>query len=250
MNNGNWDGLLWLWITLAVVVFLVLLFVSAPYGRHVRDGWGPTLSATVAWVGMESASLFALWWGVLNAAAGGQPVLLPLLLWTAHYVYRAWIYPLRAHARARRMPVIVMLMAVAFNGVNGYTNGIFIGSGWVQENAFAWSDMRTWLGLCLFVLGAGLNIGADNELLRLRRQGGGYRIPRGVLHARISCPNYLGELIEWTGFAVLCWNLPALAFAVWTVANLVPRALEHHRWYLRTFPDYPRSRRALVPFLL
>ena len=48
----------------------------------------------------------------------------------------------------------------------------------------------------------------------------------------------------------MCWNLPALSFAVWTFANLVPRAVSHHKWYRRTFPDYPPARRAVIPALL
>jgi len=30
----------------------------------------------------------------------------------------------------------------------------------------------------------------------------------------------------------------------------VPRAIHHHRWYRRQFPDYPPSRRAILPFVL
>ena len=57
----------------------------------------------------------------------------------------------------------------------------------------------------------------------------------------------MGEIIEWSGFALMCWNLPALSFAVWTAANLIPRALSHHAWYRRTFPDYPPGRKAVIP---
>lgn len=66
----------------------------------------------------------------------------------------------------------------------------------------------------------------------------------------MSSPNYLGEIIEWTGFALATWSLPGLAFALWTVANLVPRAVAHHRWYRGKFPGYPVERRALIPYLL
>jgi 3-oxo-5-alpha-steroid 4-dehydrogenase 1 len=38
-------------------------------------------------------------------------------------------------------------------------------------------------------------------------------------------------------------------FAV-SAAHLVPRALATHRWYRERFPDYPRERRALIPYLL
>ncbi|MFN2314958.1 MAG: hypothetical protein ABR531_10905, partial [Bacteroidales bacterium] len=30
----------------------------------------------------------------------------------------------------------------------------------------------------------------------------------------------------------------------------VPRALSHHRWYRSYFPDYPRKRRAIFPYIL
>jgi len=45
------------------------------------------------------------------------------------------------------------------------------------------------------------------------------------------------------------WSLPALSFAIWTAANLGPRARTHHRWYQQTFADYPPERRALIPKL-
>ena len=37
----------------------------------------------------------------------------------------------------------------------------------------------------------------------------------------------------------MTWCSPALAFAVWTLVNLLPRALHHHKWYQETFSDYP-----------
>ena len=76
------------------------------------------------------------------------------------------------------------------------------------------------------------------------------RDPRGGAFEYLSCPNLLGEIMEWTGLAVLTWCVPALGFALWTAANLVPRALWRHRWYRETFPDYPRSRRAILPWVL
>ena len=38
-----------------------------------------------------------------------------------------------------------------------------------------------------------------------------------------------------------------LAFAVFTAANLGPRARSNHSWYQENFPDYPEGRRALIP---
>ena len=75
-------------------------------------------------------------------------------------------------------------------------------------------------------------------------------MPCGLLFRRVSCPNYLGEMIQWTGWAVATWSLAGLSFAVWTAANLVPRALAHHRWYREQFEEYPARRRAVLPFVL
>ncbi|HSM13639.1 MAG TPA: hypothetical protein VLA66_06195 [Thermoanaerobaculia bacterium] len=54
-------------------------------------------------------------------------------------------------------------------------------------------------------------------------------------------------LVVWTALAT--WSLPGLAFALWTVANLAPRARSHHRFYRERFPGYPPERRALVPWI-
>jgi protein-S-isoprenylcysteine O-methyltransferase Ste14 len=87
-------------------------------------------------------------------------------------------------------------------------------------------------------------------LRRLRAAGDpGYRVPQGGLYRWISCPNYLGEIVQWAGWALATWSLPGLAFAVWTAANLVPRARANQQWYRQRFADYPPERRALIPWV-
>ena len=75
----------------------------------------------------------------------------------------------------------------------------------------------------------------------------GYRIPFGGFYRWVSSPNYLGELAIWFGFAIATWSLPGLTFAIWTAANLVPRARANHLWYKDKFIDYPEGRRILIP---
>ncbi|NRB42839.1 MAG: 3-oxo-5-alpha-steroid 4-dehydrogenase, partial [Pseudomonadales bacterium] len=78
----------------------------------------------------------------------------------------------------------------------------------------------------------------------------GYKIPYGGLYHYVSCPHYLGELLQWGGFAVACWSLPALAFFCLTLANLLPRAVSNHRWYHEKFSQYPQERKAMIPYLV
>lgn len=239
------------WILVAIITFMVLLRVRAPYGRYSSEGWGPSVPHRFGWIAMEAVSPFAF---VFFFLAGAGPITAPMwlfaALWSGHYLNRALIYPLRQRTQGR-MPVAIMGSAMLFNGVNGFLNGHYLGA-IAAPYPGAWLvDPRFLMGLALFVAGALINWHADQVLLRLRRPGEtGYRIPEGGLYRWSSCPNYLGEIIEWCGFALLTWSLPALSFAVWTIANLVPRALAHHRWYRRRFPDYPAGRKALIPGLL
>ena len=106
------------------------------------------------------------------------------------------------------------------------------------------------MGLAVFVLGMFINHQSDAILLSLRKAGEShYSIPYGGFFRYVSSPNLLGEIIEWIGFAILSWHLGAVTFAVWTMANLIPRAMENHRWYKKSFEDYPSDRNILIPYL-
>ena len=79
----------------------------------------------------------------------------------------------------------------------------------------------------------------------------GYKIPVGGMFDYVSGANFFGEIIEWCGFAIACWSLPAACFAFCTAMNIGPRALQHHAWYLQKFgATYPKTRCALIPFIL
>ena len=240
------------WLVIGLALFPTQFFVTAPYGRHARADWGPSIPNRLGWCLMEIVSLivFAALF-LAGPAAKTAPMWVFFALWTAHYINRSLIFPWRTHTQGKSMPLAIVGSAVAFNLVNAGLNGGHFGwSG--QTYPLDWlSDPRFIIGLAVFAAGAAINIWADNRLIGLRADGSqGYAIPRGGLFEWVSCPNHLGEIVQWSGFALMCWNLPALSFAVWTAANLIPRAVSHHAWYRRTFPDYPTNRRAVVPGLL
>jgi protein-S-isoprenylcysteine O-methyltransferase Ste14 len=249
---SDFDLFVFGWMTLAALIFITLLVIPAPYGRHLRRGWGPMLPATTGWTVMESTSLITF---VALFGIGGRfsdpAAWIFCSLWTAHYVHRSWIYPRRMRMRSKMMPVSVVAMAVVFNSANAGMNGYFLFLRSPTYDVDWLLDPRFVVGLILFVVGATINLSADTHLRSLRAEGDtGYFIPTRGLFRLVSCPNYLGEMIEWIGFAVLTWSLPGLAFAWWTIANLAPRAIKHHRCYQARFPDYPQQRRALIPFVL
>jgi 3-oxo-5-alpha-steroid 4-dehydrogenase 1 len=240
------------WTLLALAVFPTQFFVTAPYGRHTRTDWGPSISNRLGWCLMELVSL-VVFGGLF--LAGPAPKTAPMwvffALWTVHYINRSLIFPWRTHTKGKTMPLAIVGSAAGFNIVNGTLNGLYLG--WSGETyPTAWlTDPRFIVGLAVFAAGAAINNWADNRLIGLRSGGRqGYSIPRGGLFERVSCPNLMGEIVQWSGFALMCWNLPALSFAVWTAANLIPRAVSHHAWYRRTFADYPANRRAVIPGVL
>ena len=172
-------------------------------------------------------------------------------IWTAHYVNRAWAWPNRAKLEQKLMPLSVVILAVIFNTINCLLNGIWLFdlSGGYE---LSWvTDPRFIFGVVIFFFGMIINIKSDDILFSLRDDGStGYKIPRGGLFEKVSSPNYLGEIIEWFGFAIATWSLAGFTFAIWTFCNLAPRAFAHHRWYKQEFSDYPENRKALIPFVI
>lgn len=253
-SEQTWQLAALLWTGLALLTFVFLWYWRRPqpYGRHTpAAGFGPLIDNRLGWILQELPSPLCLLLFYLRGE-GPKPAASALLvgLWLLHYGNRTLVYPLRTRTTGKRIPVLIVAAAVGFNVVNGALNGHQLGAGDFPPGFF--TSARFVVGLGIFALGMGINLWSDEVLLGLRGRGeaGGYQIPRGGLFEYVSCPNYLGEMIEWLGFAVLGGSLAALSFAVWTIANLTPRARDHHRWYQQRFANYPRDRRALVPFLL
>ena len=253
MTEATFHGaLVWAMFALAAVTFAILLRLKAPYGRHYSgSGWGPDIPNRVGWIVMElpAPALFAVVY-FMGESAGAPLPLIFLGLWQFHYLHRTFVHPLRTRTAGKRMPVVVAASAFTFNVTNAYVN-----ARWVSEIGtydLGWlGDPRFLAGVLVFVVGFAINNHSDNILLGLRKPGDtGYSIPRGGVFRYVSCPNYFGELLEWAGWALATWSLAGLAFFVYTAANLVPRALNHHEWYRARFEDYPDDRKAVIPGLL
>ncbi|MFT7036894.1 MAG: 3-oxo-5-alpha-steroid 4-dehydrogenase 1 [Cyclobacteriaceae bacterium] len=238
-----------IWSGMALATFVLLQFVKAPYGRHIEKGWGKEISNRTGWIIMELPSFLIILYFAISSQQSSYALLLSLL-WLIHYFNRSVIFPFRIKTSGKKMPLIIALSAILFNTVNAGLNGYFLAylEQYGQDNFFQWNF---WVGIVVFTFGFYINQRSDYILMNLRKTGEtGYKIPFGFLFDKISCPNHFGEIVQWLGFAIMAWNLPASTFLIWTLANLLPRSLRHHKWYKEKFEEYPEERKAVIPWLV
>ena len=252
ISHETFNLICWIWIAIAVIIFPLLLKVTQPYGRHSKSKWGPMINNRLGWFIMEFPALVVFGYLlVFKSNLLNVLILVPAFLWISHYIHRVLIFPFQIRTARKKIPVLIVLLGFTFNIINGFLNGY-----WFEHFATVYRsgmlvNLRLIAGTLVFVTGFIINKYHDFLLFILRPStGDGYRIPYGGLFKYVSCPNFLGEIISWSGFALVAFNLPALSFLIWTIANLTTRALDHHRWYIKEFPGYPKERKALIPFLL
>lgn len=239
------------WVLVGVITFVYLFFVSAPYGRHIRKGWGKNISARAGWVIMESPCVIIMSIYAFIVRDNLETLhIIFLSLWLLHYIHRSFIYPFVIDMTNPKMPISIASSAFFFNivNVNLQAFGIYYfteySQEWINSNIF-------YIGLIVFFIGMYINIKSDYLIINLRKnKGPGYHLPTKFLHKYISSPNYFGEIIEWLGWAILTWSISGAVFALWTIANLFPRALAHHKWYKSKFDDYPSNRKAIIPGII
>jgi len=238
----------------AALMFVALLFIPAPYGKQERDGWGPGVNMRFGWIVLEApAFAFMLWFYWQGEQKFDIAPLILFSLFQIHYFHRSFIYPFQIRIKpGARYRIILLLCGMIFNAANGALNGWFLSQLGTHLHSSAWfSDPRFIAGLLLFASGFAIAKQSDAILRNLRKPGeSGYKIPYGGAYRFVSCPNYLGEILQWTGFALAGWSLPALAFVAFTSANLIPKALSSHKWYREQFADYPKNRKAIIPFVV
>ena len=234
-----------LWIIIGLIIFPINLIYKAPYGRHTSKKWGISIDNKLGWIIMELPALVVCPAIYFYFKIDFDISIMFICLWIIHYFNRTIIFPFRIKTKGKKMPLAIVLSAFFFNIVNGLINGYFLSN----INLHSVSIFLI-TGFLLFVLGLYINISSDNKLINLRKIKKGYFVPKGGLFKYISCPNFFGEILEWFGFALMTFNIGSLSFFIWTCCNLIPRGLAHHSWYKNKFNEYPKERKAILPFLI
>ena len=181
-----------------------------------------------------------------------DPVILTFFIFfQIHYFQRAFVFPLLLTGKSK-MPLAIMSMGILFNLLNGYMQGEWIfylspegmyHSGWFTSAWFI-------AGSLLFFAGMLMNWHSDYIIRHLRKPGDTrHYLPQKGMYRYVTSANYLGEIIEWAGWAILTCSLSGLVFFWWTVANLVPRANAIWHRYREEFGSEVGERKRVFPFI-
>ena len=238
---------------IAVVVFVCLFFVDAGYGKFYSSRWGLSVGNRLGWVLMEAPAFVVM--ALLFVLSGTRSAVawIALMLFELHYFHRSFVFPLLLRGSSR-MPLAIVAMGALFNSVNAFMQagwlfycqrGAMLLDGWLRSPLF-------WAGLLVFLAGMAINHHSDSVIRSLRKPGDSrHYLPDGGVYRYVTSANYFGELVEWTGFALLTWSASGLVFVLWTFANLAPRAARINKRYCEQFPAemaaHPRKR--LIPIV-
>ncbi len=247
------NGFLVLMVILAAVVFHALHSRPAGYGQYISRRWGKAIDNKAGWVIMEIpvVIVFAIFWIASDRRFEATPLVF-FLLFNLHYCQRTFLFPLLIRGKDE-MPWSIIVFGMIFNTANAVMQG-----GWIfflapdSQYTPAWlATPQFAIGLAIFLAGFVINLNSDHIIRNLREPGDtGFYIPRGGMFRYVTSANYLGEFTEWVGWAIMTWSWAGLVFAIWTFANLAPRANTHHLWYIEKFGDeYPKERKRMIPFL-
>lgn len=245
------DRLAFFMIFMAGCTYLSLLFENVPYGRYATSKYGFPVNVKFAWF-VQELPAFCVPLCLVTLTSASRTSLLPnqllLAMYFCHYVQRSLIYPFLIRG-GKPTPFLSFALAFVFCIYNGYMQVRYLShyahypADWLTHPCFI-------LGSALWLVGWLVNVHSDHILRTLRKPGEtGYKIPRGGMFEYVSGANFLGEITEWAGFALASHSIQSSAFAVFTLIVLSSRAVAHHKWYLTKFEDYPKSRKALIPFV-
>ena len=240
-------------VNIAFLVTVVLPFYlhwnPAPYGKFTKDGGvfcGAKMNAKLGWMIQECPAFFITLYHLDFSLP--LPIMMPLCLFTAHYFNRSFIFPFLMTS-TNPTPIETVASAFGFCTFNGFIQVTYLFRLQSPDNALSVIQI---LGVLIFVCGSFINISADSHLRELaaRRVGKQYLTPTKGFFKLVSAANYFGEIVEWWGYAAVAQTRAALWFAVFTSVFLGQRGCQAHSYYLSKIEDYPRGRRAVIPYLI
>ncbi len=258
-GDSTYDTALTVAFAIVAVTAVSAIFVKTPYGRFADAKYGVSLDPRLGWMLMELPATIAFWATYFRGPNRFEPFpLFVLFVWTCHYANRGFIMPaLMRVPKGQKSGFGLMVVVIGWvvTSLHGYLNARWATTFHPEPGASWFTDPRFLVGVTLYYGGLAANIHADHVVRSLRtkdevaRGERIYRMPEGGLFRWVTNASYFAELVFWAGFAIFTWSPAGVYILAISAANLVPRAVQTHRWYKEKFPDYPKDRRVLIPFV-
>lgn len=249
------NNFLFLMALVGLIVFVALYYVDAGYGKMRTEKWGPAINNKVGWFLMEApVFIVMLFLWARSEVALQMPYLAFFLIFQFHYFQRSFIFPFLLKGNSK-MPIIIMALSVLWNLINGYVQGYWLfhlAPEYAPYSAAWLSDPRFIAGVCIFAIGWMINMHSDHVIRHLRKPGDtNHYLPKRGLYRYVTSANYLGEITEWLGFAILTWSWAGALFFWFSCCNLVPRSNAIYLRYEKEFPEeFDRKKlKRIIPFI-
>ena len=203
-------------------------------------------------------------WILMNPGATGFPhrlhvptrqtvPLFFLAVWMFHYTNRALVTPMLMRVQpgstaSFSLGVVIAGWITLF--LHGYFNAAYLTEFGTQYTTEWFSDPRFQIGLAIYIFGFTLNVHSDSILRNLRSPNPSpdeprYKIPYGGGFKWLTCPQYFGEILSFTGFAIMVWNLGAVFVLAMTAGNLIPERFTPTNGSTRTLMTTRKTERRL-----
>ena len=193
-------------------------------------------------------------------------VLVLIVLWGMHYV-RRFAEVLFIHSYKRGIPLHEAIGSIVYYSFFGFWMGWSINYH-IQIGYRTPPDYIFVPGIGLYIVGGIGNCISHIQLRIMQKRSRRYNskmyrsatsqhvLPDMGCFKLVSCPHYLFEVITWLGFALATFTLAAWTFFICSTIVLCIYSRKKHLAYKTEFdgdsgnPEYPRHRKALIPFII
>uniref|UniRef100_A0A914CT89 Steroid 5-alpha reductase C-terminal domain-containing protein n=1 Tax=Acrobeloides nanus TaxID=290746 RepID=A0A914CT89_9BILA len=216
----EFNAILMIVVTLFIGYGLVFKGKRIDYGRYAPDPKSifniivpGNIAATIITIPSFLIPIYAIWSRGFNVPLVNLSI---VLMFVGHYFQRTFIYGLNVRG-GKPLPLEMAIGVFAMIAFDGYLQSyyhLFESVQYPRGHMFSLTSIL------------------------------------GGMFEYVSGANFFGEIVEWLGFALYAQSLPALAVFIGSASNIGPRAWSHHQDYLQKFKDYPKNRKALIPFVL
>lgn len=257
--DSIYDFILLISFIIVILASLGSIILIAPYGRFAINS-GIELNPKIGWWLMEIMATISFIFFYPQGPNAFKPV--PLIfasLYLIHYANRGWYFPfsLRVDPNSKSsFSILVVISGFFVTSLHGYLNAMWYSKYCTYLN-YEWLTTPTCIfGLILYEVSFWSTIYCESIIRNLRDVNPSksttqrYKIPKGFLFEYVTSAQYFTELLGFLGWAIMTWSPAGLFIFSISCANLIPRAIGTHKWYLEKFKDtYPKNRKILIPFI-